>query len=108
MAGYHDKARLFSSQAVAEAKALGHPHNRAFALGFASFLHEFCGEVSRVAELAEEQSALCREYGIPYWQSWAEMLKGWVLVRSGIREQAAGHRRPLSEPAGEGPGAERG
>ena len=83
MAGYPDKARLLSSQAVAEAKALGHPHNRAFALGFASFLHEFCGEVSRVAELADEQFALCREYGIPYWQSWAEMLKGWVLARQG-------------------------
>jgi DNA-binding winged helix-turn-helix (wHTH) protein/predicted ATPase len=83
MAGYPDQARLLCSQAVAEAKALGHPHNRAFTLGFASFLHEFCGEVSRVAELADEQSALCREYGIPYWQSWAEMLKGWVRARQG-------------------------
>jgi DNA-binding winged helix-turn-helix (wHTH) protein/predicted ATPase len=100
MAGYPDQARLLSSQAVAEAKALGHPHNRAFTLGFASFLHEFCGEVSRVAELADEQSALCREYGIPYWQSWAEMLKGWVLARQGhpadgvlaVRRGLAAHR----------------
>src|SRR5262245_40422602 len=75
MVGYPDQARLLSIQAVAEAKALGHPHNRAFALGFAGFLHQFCGHVSRVAALADEQSAVCQEYGIPYWQSWAEMLR---------------------------------
>jgi len=100
MVGYPDQARLLSSQAVAEARALGHPHNRAFTLGFAGFLHEFCGEVSRVAALADEQSAVCRDYGIPYWQSWAEMLKGWVLARQGhategilaVRRGLAAHR----------------
>jgi predicted ATPase len=97
MAGYPDQARLLSRQAVAEANALGHPHNRAFALGFASFLHQFCGEVSRVAELAEEQSALCREYGMPYWQSWADMLKGWVLARRGhAADGVLGVRRALA------------
>jgi predicted ATPase len=97
MAGYPDQARLLSGRAVAEAKALGHPHNRAFALGFASFLHQFCGEVSRVAELADEQSALCRDYGMPYWKSWADMLKGWVLARQGrAADGVLGLRRALA------------
>lgn len=47
MAGYPDRARRLAGNTVAQARAFGHPHTRAFTLGFASLLHEFCGEVSR-------------------------------------------------------------
>jgi hypothetical protein len=36
-------------EALAQAGALGHPHNRAFALGFGAFLAQFCGEDALVA-----------------------------------------------------------
>jgi DNA-binding winged helix-turn-helix (wHTH) protein/predicted ATPase len=83
MAGSPDQARTLAREALAEAAALGHPHNRAFALGFSGFLAQFCGEDALVAERAAEQLALCREYGIPYWLSWGVMLEGWVLARQG-------------------------
>jgi DNA-binding winged helix-turn-helix (wHTH) protein/tetratricopeptide (TPR) repeat protein len=83
MAGYPDTARRLCSQALAEARALARPHNRAFTLGYASIVHELCGDVSRVVELVDEQSALCREHELPYWQSWAELFKGLVLARQG-------------------------
>lgn len=101
MTGYPDQARRRSAEALAEARALGHPHTRAFALGFAGFLHQFCGEVSRVAELAEEQWSVCIEHDIPYWHSWAAMLRGWVQGRQGraltavaaMREGLDAHRQ---------------
>jgi DNA-binding winged helix-turn-helix (wHTH) protein/predicted ATPase len=83
MAGYPDRARTLAREALAQAAALGHPHNRAFALGFSAFLAQFCGEDALVAARATEQLALCREYGIPYWLSWGVMLEGWVLARQG-------------------------
>ncbi len=88
MAGFPDRARALAGQALAQASALGHPHNRAFALGFTGWLAQFCGEVELVAERAAEELALCREHGIPYWLSWGVMLDGWVRTRQG--QPAAG------------------
>ena len=83
MAGYPDRARALARDALVQAAALGHPHNRAFALGFSAFLAQFCGEDALVAERTAEQLAVCREHGIPYWLSWGVMLEGWVLARQG-------------------------
>jgi predicted ATPase len=83
MAGFPDRARALAGQALAQASTLGHPHNRAFALGFTGWLAQFCGEVALVAERAAEELALCREHGIPYWLSWGVMLDGWVRTRQG-------------------------
>jgi DNA-binding winged helix-turn-helix (wHTH) protein/tetratricopeptide (TPR) repeat protein len=83
MAGYPDRARRLCDGAVAEARALARPHNRAFTLGYASIVHELCGDLSRVAELVDEQSAICAEHEIAYFQTWAEVFKGLVLARQG-------------------------
>jgi predicted ATPase len=93
MAGYPDRARTLAREALAQAAALGHPHNRAFALGFGAFLAQFCGEDALVAARATEQLALCREYGIPYWLSWGVMLEGWVLTRQGRMTQGLAQMR---------------
>jgi hypothetical protein len=104
MAGYPDQARCLASQVVAEAKALGHPHSRAFTLGFASFPHEFCGEVSRVAELADEQSALCREsasgtlcHGDAAHGRGHRRHRAFMLPILTVSFLAAGERKPLQE-----------
>jgi DNA-binding winged helix-turn-helix (wHTH) protein/predicted ATPase len=93
MAGYPDQARALAREALAEAGALGHPHNRAFALGFSAFLAQFCGEDALVAERTAEQLALCREFGIPYWLSWGVMLDGWVLARQGKTSEGLARMR---------------
>jgi predicted ATPase/DNA-binding winged helix-turn-helix (wHTH) protein len=105
MAGYPDRARALARESLARAAALGHPHNRAFALGFSAFLAQFCGEDALVAERTAEQLALCREYGIPYWLHWGVMLEGWVLARQGrvteglaqMREGLLGYRATGAE-----------
>jgi DNA-binding winged helix-turn-helix (wHTH) protein/predicted ATPase len=98
MAGYPDQARAVSRRALDDARALGHPHSRTFALGFAAVLHPFCGEVSRVAELVEEQLALCQEFEIPYWRTWAMMMKGWVLSEQGrVADGAATMRAAVNQ-----------
>jgi predicted ATPase len=83
MAGFPDRARTLAVEALTQASALGHPHNRAFALGFTGWLAQFCGELELVAERASEELALCEEHGIPYWHSWGVMLDGWVRTRRG-------------------------
>jgi DNA-binding winged helix-turn-helix (wHTH) protein/predicted ATPase len=94
MAGFPDRARALAEDALTRASALGHPHNRAFALGFAGWLAQFCGDVALVAERAAEEIALCREHGIPYWLSWGVLLEGWVRTRRG---QAAGGLAQMAE-----------
>ncbi len=91
MAGFPDRARTLAQEALAQASALGHPHNRAFALGFTAWLAQFCGEIDLVAERAAEELTLCQEHGIPYWHSWGVMLDGWVRARRG--QNAAGLAR---------------
>ena len=101
MAGFPDQARALSRQAVTQARALGYPHSRAFALGFAGLLHAFYAELQEVAELAEEAFSVCCEHEIPYWLSWAGLLRGWVLARRGragegvatVREALDAHRK---------------
>ena len=83
MAGFPDHARSLAGEALDQATALGHPHNRAFALGFAGLLAQFCGDVALVAERASEELSLCREYSIPYWFSWGVLMDGWVRIRRG-------------------------
>ena len=89
MAGYPDQARRLCGRALAEARALARPHNRAFTLGYASIVHDLCGEVSRVAELVDELAVVCREHELPYWQSWVELFTGLVLARQGHPTEGA-------------------
>jgi DNA-binding winged helix-turn-helix (wHTH) protein/tetratricopeptide (TPR) repeat protein len=89
LAGYPDRARRLCSEAVAEARVLARPHNRAFALGYASGVYQLCEDVSRVAELCAEQLAVFRDHDIPYWRSVAEVREGWVLARQGHAEEGA-------------------
>jgi DNA-binding winged helix-turn-helix (wHTH) protein/predicted ATPase len=93
MEGYPDRARALSRRALDDARALGQPHSRTFALGFASMLHMFCGEPARVAELVEEQLAVCEEFEMPYWRSWALMMRGWVLSEQGRTADGAAAAR---------------
>lgn len=95
-AGHPDQARRRCDEGVAEARALARPHNRAFALGYAGIVYQLCGDTSRVAELAEELSAVCRENDIPYWLSVAEVLGGWVLADRGrVAEGALAMRQGI-------------
>jgi len=91
--GYPDQARRLCDQAVAAARSLGRPHNRAFALGYAGIVYQLCGDVARVAELADEQGTICREHDIPYWRSVADILASWVLAMRGrVADGARGMR----------------
>jgi adenylate cyclase len=101
LGGDPDQARRLCDTAVAEARALERPHNRAFTLGYATIVHELCGDDVRVAELVAEQAAVCVDHELPYFQTWAQLFTGLVRARqgdvmAGVREMRQGveaHRR---------------
>ena len=74
--GQPDQALACGGNALDLSGHAGSPHTRAFALGFVSWLHVFCGNMARAVELAGEQHALSIEHGLAYWRAWAAFTLG--------------------------------
>jgi predicted ATPase len=79
--GYPDQALAWSRRAVALARDLSHPTTLAFALGHAGILHYLRREPRLTLEVAEEALALSAGDGLDFWKAFAEILRGWSLVR---------------------------
>jgi DNA-binding SARP family transcriptional activator/predicted ATPase len=85
--GYPDQALRMSRDAVTLGKDSAHPFSLAYALSYAAVLHQFCGEVEAVEELAEAAIALSREQGFVLWMGLAMALRGWARAEQGQREE---------------------
>ncbi len=79
--GRPDEALEWSRGAVALARDLSHPTTLAFALGHAGILHYLRREPRLTLEVAEEALALSTDQGLEFWKAFAEILRGWSLVR---------------------------
>ena len=79
--GHPDKALEWSRGAVALARDLSHPTTLVFALGHAGILHYLRREPRLTLEVAEEALALSADQGLEFWKAFAEILRGWSLVR---------------------------
>jgi class 3 adenylate cyclase/predicted ATPase len=79
--GFPDQALAWSRGAVALARDLSHPTTLAFALGHAGILHYLRREPRLTLEVAEEALALSVGQGLEFWKAFAEILRGWSLVR---------------------------
>jgi adenylate cyclase len=66
---------------VALARDLSHATTLAFALGHAGILHYLRREPQLTLEVAEEALALSAGQGLEFWKAFAEILRGWSLVR---------------------------
>jgi predicted ATPase len=96
--GYPDQALRMSQDAVTLGKDSSHPFSLAYALSYAAVLHQFCGEVEAVEELAEAAIALSREQGFVLWMALAMALRGWARAEQGQREEGiVGMRWGLDE-----------
>jgi adenylate cyclase len=79
--GHPDQALEWSRGAVALARDLSHLATLVFALGHAGILHYLRREPRLTLEVAEEALALSTGQGLEFWKAFAEILRGWSLVR---------------------------
>jgi predicted ATPase len=93
--GYPDQALKKMHQALRLAQELFHPVNRALALFYAAWFHQYRQEVQVVQERAEACITLCTEQGLPF-TSMATILRGWALAEQGEREGIGQIRRGLA------------
>jgi DNA-binding SARP family transcriptional activator len=103
--GHDEVALTCSREALALARAIGHPYNLAVALGYSAIMHQLREDVPAVREATDELRALCERYGFAYYREWALILAGWsrsdgsgiALAREGIdrlKAQGAFARMP--------------
>jgi predicted ATPase len=87
MLGYPDQALKRSHEALTLAQELAHPFSLAFALYWASLLHQRRGEAQAVQEQAEMLVAIANEQGFALWEAWGTVLWGWALAEQGQGEE---------------------
>jgi predicted ATPase/DNA-binding winged helix-turn-helix (wHTH) protein len=87
LSGEPEQASRHSEDAVARARALGHPFSEAHALLYGARLHQFRGDWRTTRDRAEAAAALARERGFVQLQAWAAMTRGWALAEAGEIEE---------------------
>jgi len=93
--GYPDQALKRMPQALRLAEELSHPVNRALALFYAAWFHQYRQEAQVVQERAEACITLCTEQGLPF-SSLATILRGWALAEQGEEEGIGQIRQGLA------------
>jgi predicted ATPase len=83
LSGEPEQASRQSEEAVARARALGHPFSEAHALLYAARLHQFRGDWRTTRDYAEAGAVLAREQGFVQLQAWAAVTGGWTLAEAG-------------------------
>jgi predicted ATPase len=81
--GYPDQGRRESERALADARALGHPHTLAFALHTSCLLCQFRGDLTAVGAHSAELVALAAEQGFPHLLPTGTIFRGWALLTAG-------------------------
>ncbi len=81
--GYPDQALKSIQEALTLAQELSHPFSLAFALTFATLLHQLRREGHAVQDRAEAVIALCTEQGFPLFLAEGTIFRGWELVQQG-------------------------
>ncbi len=85
--GYPEQALKRSQEALTLAQELSHPFSLAFALSYATMLHQYRWEGQAAQERAEATIALSTEQGFPFWLAFGTILRGWVLAEQGQGEE---------------------
>jgi predicted ATPase len=92
--GYPHQALQKSQEALVLAQKLSHAHSLAFALFFATWLHQLLGEEGRlVQERAEAVITLSAEHGFVLWEAVGAILRGWALAEQGQGEEGMAQMR---------------
>jgi adenylate cyclase len=81
--GRVDQALEISHQALAHARALGHPLSLAGAMHCAARVRFLRGELEASREMAEALDAHAREHDLPHWEAYGLQLHGSVIAAQG-------------------------
>jgi ATP/maltotriose-dependent transcriptional regulator MalT len=87
--GRVDQALETSRQALAHARALGHPLSLGGALHCAARIRFLRGELEASRELAEALNVHAREHDLPHWEAYGLQLHGSVIAEQGELEHGA-------------------
>jgi DNA-binding winged helix-turn-helix (wHTH) protein/tetratricopeptide (TPR) repeat protein len=82
-AGAPTRASEVGEDALERARRAGSPHSTAFALGYVGTVRAMRGDYDRLRPMVDEQLAISQDYGLSYWQHFAEYLGGVVTVHDG-------------------------
>jgi predicted ATPase len=85
--GYPERARRHADQAVSLAREVGHSPSVIFALGHKANVHQIAREVTPALEAAEAAMTIAEKEGVPLFESWARVTRGWALAHLGQAEQ---------------------
>jgi predicted ATPase len=85
--GYPEKARQHADQAVSLAHEVGHSPSVIFALSHKANVHQIAREVRPALEAAEATITIAETEGVPLFESWARIARGWALAHLGQAEQ---------------------
>jgi predicted ATPase len=87
--GDADAARADATNALTDAREIGHAGTTMFALSHSSVTLIRCGDRTAAAALVEELLALSEEKGSAYWNAYGTLLQGWLLTLAGDAAAAA-------------------
>jgi DNA-binding SARP family transcriptional activator/predicted ATPase len=93
--GYPDQASRTSEEAVALARAMGHPFSQAYVFAWTALLHNHRRDLQATLNWAEATIRLSSQHEWPFWLGIGMFLEGWALsaqgkVEIGIDQMNAG------------------
>jgi predicted ATPase len=91
--GYPERARRHADQAVSLAHEVGHSPSVIFALGHKANVHQIAREVTPALEAAEAAMTIAEKEGVPLFESWARVARGWALAHLGQAGQGVAQIR---------------
>jgi predicted ATPase len=81
--GYPEQALQMVGEARRDAHTIGHPVTLAYALCFASWVYNDCGDLAASEEAAQQLLTLARELSLVWWQAAGSIFYGWIEVQRG-------------------------
>ncbi len=82
--GFPEQALATSRTVLGVAGGLDHPFSGALSLSFASWLHQFCGDVANTRATAEQSLAISTEQHFAFWIGWDRVMLGWASAAEGL------------------------
>jgi class 3 adenylate cyclase/predicted ATPase len=86
LCGYPESAQRHADKGVLLAREVGHSPSIIFALFHKAGVHQIAGEVELALETAETVLALAEQDGVPLFEAWTRVVRGWSLAQLGQAE----------------------
>lgn len=78
LTGFAAQAYQESQRAIVMAETLNHPFSLTLALSFASWLHQFSGDVDATMRTAERARGIAEDQGYQFWIGWHRVMISWA------------------------------